>query len=192
MAKQEIAAPVRLLSIMGLFPNYEKADEGYKYLTDIGYDQDHILVVLPEATEGEGVSGKAPNQIRVDAQHGPEPSADGVGKSTKAVEGLGLGSAIGALTGALAMIGTSIALPGLGLVFLGPLAAGLVGVGGGAAIGGLTGLLYGSGVPETELSYYQSGIQEGNVLIGVHPHSVEDGEKISACWEALGAKLRPG
>lgn len=192
MVEPEVAEPVRILSIMGLFPSYDRADEGYKYLTDLGYDQDHILVVLSDAANEGVVSGKTPSQIRIDAQHGPEPSATGVQKSTKAVEGLGIGSSLGALAGAIAMIGTSVVLPGLGLAFLGPLAAGLVGAGGGAAVGGLAGLLYGSGVPETELPYYQSGIQDGKVLIGVTPRTLEDAEKISARWEGLGAYLRPG
>ncbi|MFN7926691.1 MAG: hypothetical protein U0Y68_01905 [Blastocatellia bacterium] len=192
MAAQKVAEPVELLSIMGLFSSYEEADEGYKYLTDLGYDQDHILVVLSESTQQGNVSGKTASHISRDAQHGPEPSAAGVEKSTKAVEGLGLGSSLGALAGAIAMIGTSIVLPGLGLAFLGPIAAGLVGASGGAALGGLGGLLYGSGVPEAEMPYYQNGIQAGKVLIGVRPRTVQDAEKISAKWEELGAELRPG
>lgn len=191
MKPHQVAEPVHLLSIMGLFPSYEAADEGYKFLTDLGYDQNHILVVLSEQSRDGIVSGKTPSQVRIDAQHGPEPSVPGVEKSTKALEGLEIGSSVGALAGAVALIGTSVLIPGLGLA-LGPLAAGLVGAGGGAALGGLAGLLYGSGIPETELPYYQSGIQEGKVLLGVTPHTLKDAETISAKWEELGARLRPG
>jgi hypothetical protein len=191
MAQQQVAEPVRLLSIMGLFDDYTAADEGYKFLLDSGYDRENISVVLSESAHNGVVSGKTPSEVRIDAQHGPEPSAPGVEKSTKALEGLEIGSSLGALAGAIAVIGTSVLIPGLGIA-LGPLAAGLLGAGGGAAVGGLAGLLYGSGIPENELPYYQTGIQEGKVLIGVTPHSVDDAEKISAKWEELGARLRPG
>ena len=192
MTEQAVAEPVHLLSIMGLFSNYEKADEGFKYLTELGYDHDHIVVVMSDTTPQAALTGATASHIRTDAQHGPEPGAPGVEKSTKAIEGLGLGSSIGALAGAIALIGTSVILPGLGFAFLGTFAAGIVGASGGAAVGSLTGLLYGSGVPETELSYYQSGIKDGKVLIGVTPRTVADVEKISARWKELAAELRPG
>ena len=53
--------------------------------------------------------------------------------STKALEGLGVGSAIGGALGglaaAVAAMGTILTIPGLGLVIAGPLAAGLAGAG---------------------------------------------------------------
>ena len=105
MPEQAVAEPVHLLSIMGLFSNYEKADEGFKYLTELGYDHDHIVIVLSDTAPKAALTGTTASHIRTDAQHGPEPSAPGVEKSTKAIEGLGVGSSIGALAGA--MIGSA-------------------------------------------------------------------------------------
>jgi len=56
---------------------------------------------------------------------------------TKAWEGAGKGAAIGGTVGAtlaaIAAIGTSVALPGIGLLIAGPLAAGIAGAGAGGS-----------------------------------------------------------
>ncbi len=58
----------------------------------------------------------------------------------KAAEGAGVGGAIGgtvgAIAAAIAAIGTSLVLPGLGLVIAGPIAAALAGAGAGAGAAG--------------------------------------------------------
>ena len=83
---------------------------------------------------------------------------------TKAAEGFGKGSAIGggigAALGAIFAIGTSIVVPGLGLVVAGPIAAALAGAGAGGATGGLVGALIGAGIPEDRAKLYESGIRE--------------------------------
>ena len=65
------------------------------------------------------------------------------GLGSKVMEGVGAGSAIGGVVGAtvgiLAAIGTSIVIPGLGLVLAGPIALGLAGAGAGAVTGGVLG-----------------------------------------------------
>ena len=45
-------------------------------------------------------------------------------------------------------VGSTIAVPGLGLVVAGPIAAALAGAGAGAAAGGLIGAMVGAGIPE--------------------------------------------
>ena len=59
----------------------------------------------------------------------------------KAGAGIGgaIGSTVGAIIAAVAAVGTSLALPGLGLVIAGPLAAAIAGAGAGAAGDGLIG-----------------------------------------------------
>ena len=89
---------------------------------------------------------------------------------SKAVEGLGVGGAVGGGVGAtLAAIfvaGAAIVVPGLGLVVAGPIAAALAGAGAGAAAGGLIGALVGAGIPEERAKIYDEGIRKGGVLIG--------------------------
>jgi hypothetical protein len=76
--------------------------------------------------------------------------------------------------GAIAAIGTSIALPGLGLLIAGPLAGALVGAGAGGLTGGLLGALVGSGIPEEHAAEYETGIKSGGTVLGVHPRSGDD------------------
>ena len=79
----------------------------------------------------------------------------------KAAEGAGIGGAIGgslgAIAAAIAAVGTTIALPGLGLVIAGPLAAAIAGAGAGAATGGIVGALIGWGIPEERVKEYDAG-----------------------------------
>ena len=94
------------------------------------------------------------------------------------MEGAGVGSAIGgtagAIIGAIAAIGTSVALPGLGLIIAGPLAAALAGAGAGGLTGGLVGALVGSGIPEEHAAEYEEGIKNGGIVMGVKPRNAED------------------
>jgi hypothetical protein len=99
---------------------------------------------------------------------------------TKAAEGAGKGSAIGgtvgAIAGAIAAVGTSLIIPGLGIVIAGPIAAGLAGAGAGGITGGLLGALIGSGIPEARAKLYESGIKQGRIVMGVRPRYEEDGK----------------
>lgn len=65
---------------------------------------------------------------------------------------------------AVAAVGMSIAIPGLGLVIAGPLAGAIAGAGG--AAGGLVGALVGWGIPEERVKRYESGIKNGEILMG--------------------------
>lgn len=81
------------------------------------------------------------------------------------MKGLALGGALGGtvigILGALVALSSTIAIPGLGLVVIGPLAAGLVGAGAGSIAGGLVGALIGSGIPEAHVKYFENEIKKG-------------------------------
>jgi hypothetical protein len=89
---------------------------------------------------------------------------------SKAAEGLGVGGAvgggIGAALAAVFAVGSSVAIPGLGLIVAGPIAAALAGAGAGAATGGLIGALVGAGIPEDRARAYEEGVRKGGVVIG--------------------------
>ena len=106
---------------------------------------------------------------------------------SKALEGMAVGGAVGGTVGALlaaiAAIGTQVILPGLGLVVAGPLAAALAGAGAGSATGGLVGALVGSGIPEERAKYYDEGIRNGGIYMGVNPRSDEDAEYFEKEWK---------
>ena len=109
---------------------------------------------------------------------------------TKAAKGAGVGGAIGgtvgAIAAAIAAVGTSIAIPGLGLVVAGPLAAALAGAGAGGAAGGLVGALIGAGIPEERVKHYEQGIKEGGILMGVRPRTEEDAGYFESEWSKAG------
>jgi hypothetical protein len=156
--------------LTGMFRDRETTEDAYKMLHERGYTTDEINVVMSDETRKKHFSG------------------DGEGKEigTKAAEGAGKGSAIGgtigAIAGVVAAIGTSLVIPGLGILIAGPIAAGLAGAGAGGLAGGVIGALVGWGIPEERAKLYESGIKEGNVVLGVHPHNDEDAEYFERKW----------
>ncbi|GAB3197804.1 hypothetical protein ABID22_000743 [Pontibacter aydingkolensis] len=148
-----------------MFRDRESAERAYNELRARGYDKDDINVVMSDKARdrhfGDDVDERGDTEL-----------------GNKSLEGTGAGSAIGgtlgAIIGAVAAIGTSIAIPGLGLVVAGPLAAGLAGAGAGGLTGGLIGALVGAGIPEERAKVYETGIKEGNIVLGFKPHNAED------------------
>ena len=99
-----------------------------------------------------------------------------------AVKGAAIGGGVGATLGAIAAIGTTLALPGIGLRIAGPIAAGLAGAGAGALTGGLIGALVGHGIPEEYAKHYGQGIREGGIFMGVQPRNDEDADYFENNW----------
>jgi len=65
---------------------------------------------------------------------------------------------------------------------LGDKAAEGAGAGGGGVAGGLLGALIGAGIPEDRAKYYDAGIREGGIVMGVHPRSAEDADYFEREW----------
>ncbi|WP_296444058.1 hypothetical protein [Rhodoferax sp. UBA5149] len=155
----------------GLFPDRESAELGYNTLSERGYTKDDVNVVMSEDT-----------RKRHFATAGTETEL-----GSKAAEGAGVGGAIGgtvgAIAAAIAAVGTTIALPGLGLVIAGPLAAAIAGAGAGAATGGIVGALVGWNIPEERVKKYDEGIRKGGILMGVRPRSDEDAAYFESAWK---------
>src|SRR6476620_8872410 len=148
--------------VTGLFPDRVSAERAYNDVSVRGYGNDAVNVVMSDETRKRHFSGDAA-QTEL---------------GTKAAEGAGIGGAIGgslgAIAAAVAAVGTTIALPGLGLVIAGPLAAAIAGAGAGAATGGIVGALIGWGIPEERVKHYEEGIKSGGILMGVTPRSDDD------------------
>lgn len=157
--------------VTGMFSGRDSADRAYNSLHERGYKKDDINLLMTEDTRKK--------YYRLDD--------DETELGTKAAEGAGAGSAIGgtigAIVGVIAAIGTSIVIPGLGLVIAGPLAAGLAGAGAGGITGGIIGALIGLGIPEERAKVYESGLKDGKVVIGVRPRNEEDAESIEKHWK---------
>ena len=118
-----------------------------------------------------------------------ESRADASSHAMKGVAAGGaVGTAVGATAAAIAAIGTSLVIPGLGLVIAGPLAAALAGGGAGAVAGGVIGGLIGLGVPESNARAYENALREGGIVIGVIPTTSEDASKIKDKFKHLGGE----
>jgi hypothetical protein len=158
--------------LTGMFADRDSTLNAYNTLHERGYTKDDINLVMSDETRKKHFSGDVK-----DTEIG-----------TKAAEGAGKGSAIGgtvgAIAGVVAAIGTSLVIPGLGLVIAGPIAAGLAGAGAGGLTGGIIGALVGSGIPEERAKLYESGVKKGNIVMGVHPRNDEDAKYFEEKWRA--------
>ena len=157
--------------VTGLFPDRDSAERIYNDISTRGYGHEDVNVVMSDATRNRHFSVAEGRQTEL---------------GTKAAEGAGIGGAIGgslgAIAAAIAAVGTTIALPGLGLVIAGPLAAAIAGAGAGAATGGIVGALIGWGIPEERVKHYEEGIKEGGILMGVRPRSEADAAWLQQNW----------
>lgn len=157
--------------VTGLFRDRDSAERAYRSVTERGYGHNDVNLVMSDDTRKRYFTGNDVPQTEL---------------GNKAAEGAGVGGAIGgtlgAIAAAVAAVGTSLAIPGLGIVVAGPLAAALAGAGAGGITGGLVGALVGAGIPEERVKHYESGIKEGGILMGVKPRSREDADYLSNSW----------
>jgi len=157
--------------ITGLFKDQDSAEEAYKKATAMGYGHNDINVVMSEETRVKYYGQDATLETEV---------------GNKAAEGAAIGGAVGSVVGAtlaaIAAVGTTLLLPGLGLVIAGPLAAGIAGAGAGGVTAGLVGALIGWGIPEDRLKEYEQDISNGGILIGVNARSEEDARLFESDW----------
>ncbi len=158
--------------VTGLFPDRDSAERAYQGAVDRGYKSDDLNLVMSDETRTKHFSGSQGDR---ETELGTK-AAEGAGI------GAGIGGTVGAIAAAVAAVGTSIALPGLGLIIAGPVAAALAGAGAGGAAGGLVGALIGWNIPEERVKEYETGIREGGILMGVRPRSDEDATLLEQQW----------
>lgn len=157
-------------AVTGVFRNRADAENAFNYLIGKGYSTDNIMLLMSDETHRTHF-------------HTDKHDTD---LGNKAMEKAGVGSAIGGTVGAIvagiAAIGTTIALPGLGLVVAGPIVAGLTGAGAGGLAGGLIGGLVGAGIPKETAAVYHDSIKEGGIMLGVVPKTSIDRLEIASEW----------
>lgn len=158
--------------VIGVFRNRGDAEAAYDYLKSSGYADREINALMSD---------------RVRASFYPELGKETAG--TKAPEGAAIGGAVGTAVGAalaaVVAIGTSVAIPGLGLIIAGPLAAGLAGGGAGAVAGGVIGLLAGAGITDQNAKAYEAALRSGGVVLGVAPRNSTDASAIQKHFKEL-------
>jgi hypothetical protein len=157
--------------VTGLFKTRAAADAAVDSLMTRGYKRDDVTVLMSDSTRTKEFAYET---------------------GTKAAEGAAIGGAVGGSLGAalaaIAAIGTSVAVPGLGLIVAGPLAAGLAGAGAGGATGGLIGMLVGHGIPEHRAKVYDAGLREGGILLGVEAKGDREAEAVEELFDHTGAE----
>lgn len=162
--------------VTGLFRDRDSAELAYQSVSDRGYGRDDVNLVMSDETR----------QRHFGADGAGTVSGRQTELGTKAAEGAGVGGAIGgtvgAIAAAIAAVGTTLAIPGLGLVIAGPLAAAVAGAGAGAATGGIVGALIGWGIPEERVKQYDAAIKEGGILMAVKPRNDEDALHFENQW----------
>ena len=153
--------------LTGSFSDRESAERAYGALATRGYDKDDVNLLMSDETRKRYFTD------------------DDTALGSKALEGAGVGSAIGGTAGALlaALVAAgSLAIPGVGVIVAGPLAAALAGAGAGGLTGGIIGALVGSGIPEDRAKEYDADIKNGRIVMGVNPRNDEDAEYFESEW----------
>jgi len=160
--------------LSGSFKDRKSAELAYNRLKEKGYTDKDIDVMMSDATH---------------AKYFKKNEEEGFGSQVK--EGVGAGSAIGGVVGALAgifaAVGTSIIIPGLGLVFAGPIALGLAGAGAGGVTGGVFGALIGAGMPKERAVKHENNIKKGDIVVNFTPRNIEDHASIGNDWTSYHA-----
>jgi hypothetical protein len=169
-----MATATKQKMVTAVFRDRPNAIRALEWLLAHGYTNREINLLMSEATK---------KNLYAHQKEGHEKAG------THALEGMAtggaIGTAVGATAAAIAAIGTSLVIPGLGLVIAGPLAAALAGAGAGAVTGGAIGGLVGLGIPEANAHAYEQALREGGIAIGVVPHSREDESRIEKLFTDL-------
>lgn len=155
--------------LTGSFRDRASAERAYDSLLKHGYTKDEINVIMSDDTRKKHF-----DRTTEKTDMGNKAAEGGLAGAT-------VGGAVGAIAGVLAVAGT-LAIPGLGLVLAGPVAAGLAGLGAGAATGGLVGALIGAGIPEDRAKIYEKDIKDGGIVVGVTPRSADDATRFEQEW----------
>jgi hypothetical protein len=162
--------------VTGLFRDSESIERAYQSVAQRGYDIGDINIVMSDDTRKRYFSDD--RQINTEL-------------GSKAAEGGELGGPIGGTIGTLIPVlaaGAVLALPGMGLILAGPIAAALAGAGVAGLAVGLIGALSDWGIPEERVQQYEAGIHDGGILMGVKPRSNQDAQYIEQQWKASGGQ----
>lgn len=150
-----------------LFKTQEDAEKAYQDALDSGYKPADINIMMSEDSRKKYYDSVL------------------VKEGSKASTGVGVGgvtgAAIGSIVAAIAAVGTSLVIPGLGLVVAGPLAAGAAGAGVGGIAGGMVGALVGWGIPEDKAKIFEAGIKSGGIVLGVRENPTN--KELADTWK---------
>jgi hypothetical protein len=141
-----------------IFDDRASADTAVRNLTDLGYTNDDISVMMSDKTKAREFTHET-----------------GGHAETGAVTGAAVGASLGGVIALLTATGSVVAIAGTGgaaaPVVAGPLVAALAGLGAGGVAAGILGGLIGLGIPEHKAKRYAERLNNGGILLGVKPRS---------------------
>ena len=160
--------------VTGLFYDRDSAERAYRSIIGRGYEKDEINLAMADETRKvlfpeNGLATELGEKAAEEGVDLGNPKGGTLATVTTAV------SAIGAA-------GALLLLPGIGIVFAGPVAAALAGAAAAGLAGGLIGALQHWGIPASRMDEYHAAIEHGGVLMGVKPHSEEDARYFEQQW----------
>lgn len=161
--------------VTALFPDRPSAERGWDAVIARGYKASDINAVVSQDTHKTLLAVET------------KPTGD------KALEGAGVGGAIGlsagAMTAVLIAVGSALLLPGVGLVLAGPIVAGMAGAGVGGAIGVVIGAMVGADIPEKHVKLIEEHVKRGGFVLTVHARSIPDANAIELDWKKLASEV---
>jgi hypothetical protein len=163
--------------VTGLFSDGESAERAYQACVAHGYALGDVNVVMSEDTRKTLLADDSDVTTLL---------------ANKKAEGGELGGPSGGriemFVSIAAAVGAALALPALGFVVAGPIAAALTGAGAAGLAAGLIGALGDWGIPEERIRHYEAGIREGGILMMVEARSGDDARHIAQQWKAIGGQ----
>lgn len=151
----------QLKAVYGVYKQRKQVERAIDALTDDGFFNKDISVLMPGDDWSHTIESKAPGG---------------------ATAGASAGAVVGGTLGFLAGIGL-LSLSGVGsLLAAGPIVAAFAGIGVGGAVGGLAGGLIGVGMPEFEAKRFEGYVKNGGMLLSVHSLS---GDQVTAAIDCL-------
>lgn len=145
----------------GVFVDKVSAERAFSEAMRLGYDPGEITVLMSEESRKK----------YYDSYLNPKPDET----PTSLALGGAVGGILGSTIGALIALGTSLALPGLGLAIAGPL----------AGAGGVSGVLLGGlmGWGDKPAEKYENELKEGKIILAVR--EVPGRDSIKEAWDSI-------
>lgn len=155
-----------------IFDSLADAETACTELIKRGYKPEEITVIMSDTTQNKYFD-----------YHNQE-----VDPATTTMEEAGIETALGAIIGVVAALGSLVAIPGIGLIVGGPLMTALSEENRSKFYSGITETLIEAGIPEEQAIYYEKSLKNGGIVIGVAPRNAEDRKAIVDEWNYYRAK----
>jgi hypothetical protein len=163
--------------VTGLFMDPQGAERAYEACLKRGYEIGEVNALMSDSTRQRLLSD--PSQASEELAHHKAEGGELGGPA---------GGRLSILISIVAAVGAAVALPALGLVAAGPVAAALTAAGAAGLAAGVLGAVARWGLPEERVREYEAGIRDGGILMGVTARSQEDARQIEEEWKALGGR----